>query len=79
MSVYPKVRDSVRTLVDFISEKTCQNIVIASQDGRLSLTENELNVISQLVSDTILQSALQGWSEIEALISDIDNTIEVSS
>jgi len=79
MSVYPKVRDSVRTLVDFISEKTSQSVVTASRDGHFSLTEDELNVLSQLISDTILQSALQGWSEIEAMITDIDDTIKESS
>ena len=78
MSVYPKVRDSVRTLLDFVSQKTCESLVYASREGTIELTEEQVEKISNLIENSILESALTGWNEIEGLIADIDETISES-
>ena len=66
-----KTRGSIADMVAFIKEKTIENIVNSSNSKDVSLTEEDLNKIINLVDSSVSQAFMLSIGTIEKSLSEI--------
>ena len=72
MSVGSQVGKSVKVLVDFISEKTKENIVTEYHNNNIDMSEQDLRKILLLIETSFSQGLTMGFKEIEETIKEIE-------
>ena len=73
MSVSRDIGNSVKVLVDFISDKTKENIVSEYRKGKIDITERDLRVVLSLVESSCIQGFSLGYKEIDETVREIEN------
>jgi len=72
MSVGSQIGRSVKVLVDFISEKTKENIVTEYHKNNIDISEQDLRKVLLLIESSFSQGLTMGFKEIEETIKEIE-------
>lgn len=75
MSIGSKIGRSVKVLIDFISEKTKENIVTEYHKNNIDISEQDLRNLLLLIESSFSQGLTMGFKEIEETIKEIEKSI----
>jgi len=68
MSSSRSIGSSVKILVDFISDKTKENIVSEYKSGNIEVSEKDLRTILSLIESSSSQGLSLGYKEIDETV-----------
>jgi hypothetical protein len=72
MSSGSQVGRSVKILVDFISQKTKENIISEYQNNNIDISESDLRRLLLLIEASFNQGLSTGYKEIEEVIKELE-------
>ena len=76
MSQRMNILKSVSTMIDFIKEKTRTNIVQANMGDKLSIDEESLRRVLNIIDQSISQAYSQAYSSVETAARDLSSQEE---
>ena len=74
MSISRDIGNSVKVLVDFISDKTKENIVSEYRSGKIDISEKDLRSILSLIESSCSQGFSLGYKEIDETVKVIESS-----
>jgi len=71
-----KLNRSIVDLLNFAGDTVSNNLISASRQNIVEISENDLRKVRAIINNSIQQSLTNGYSGVEKLIKEITTTIE---
>ena len=73
--IQKEITRSVKSLVDFTKQNTVMNIVECARTGKLTINDEELKKLTNLLELSVEQSFSKGFKEVEVAIKNLSDRL----